>query len=267
MEPEQRKMSTKFNDFISSIRDIDYQIAMTTTDLDSKHALKGRIVTWEGTSTKLLTPKTPNAEKAFLQTIQRNETIECNRKGAVCPSSNEQPLRATKMAIDLRNTDNRGLFRSDVDTVVIVLSDEDEMSTGGSNATTPDQVLSHFEAAFGKQKRFVAHGIIIKPGDQACLKEQKNGAYGTKVAELAQKTGGTIGSICEPEYGSQLTAISEQVRKLVGTFVLNQEPLPGSVRVRLTPNGDARFRVEGKKVIFSTPPAAGTRVEIEYSYK
>ena len=47
MDAEQKKMGTRFGSFVSAFNGIDYQIAMTTTDLDStKWAQSGKIMTW-----------------------------------------------------------------------------------------------------------------------------------------------------------------------------------------------------------------------------
>ncbi|HVK61019.1 MAG TPA: hypothetical protein VM432_05695, partial [Bdellovibrionales bacterium] len=60
MDEEQRKMSERFGSFVSALKDLDYQIAMTLSDVDLKKtgAQTGPIVTWTGTNTKILTPKT-----------------------------------------------------------------------------------------------------------------------------------------------------------------------------------------------------------------
>lgn len=277
MEEEQKKMAERFGSFVGAIRTIDYRIAMTTTDLQSaKWNQNGRIMEWTGTGSKILTPFTPNAEGAFRATVKRNETIGCRQRsgGRDCPSGNEEPLRATLLAIDQRATANKDLFRAGVDFVLIVLSDEDELSDGPVTATKPLEVTEGFEAAFGRTKRFAAHGIIVQPGDQACKTEQEKqikepgGAFfGTHVAELATMTNGTTSSICAPDYAKNLSAIGDQVRKLVSSFELQQEPVAGSVEVALTPDEKIPFTVEGKRVIFSRPPAAGTRVEVSYLVK
>jgi len=277
MEEEQKKMATRFGSFVSELKSIDYHIAMTTTDLESaKWNQGGRIMEWNGTGSKVLTPATANADAAFRATVQRNETIGCRQRsgGRDCPSGNEQPLKATIRAIEQRETANKDLFRDGVDFVVVVLSDEDELSDGPATATKPIEVTEAFEAAFGRTKRLAVHGIIVKPGDTACKTEQQSqikepgGAFfGTHVSELASITQGTISSICDADYAKNLSAISDQVRKLVSSFDLQQEPAEGSVSVVLTPADNIPFTVEGKRVVFARPPAAGTRIEISYHVK
>jgi hypothetical protein len=60
MEVEQKKMAERFPSFVSALGDLDYQIAVTTTDIDSASSrlnLGGRVIDWSGTTSKLLTPR------------------------------------------------------------------------------------------------------------------------------------------------------------------------------------------------------------------
>ncbi len=271
-------MGAKFVNFISGIKDLDYQIGITTTDVSgprgSGWATDGRLVNFKGTTFNVITPTTPNAQKLFLDTIKRDETIDCGNRTRFpyCPSSIEQPLKATIMAIDERFKANAGFFRDGVDLAVVVLSDEDEMSDGTNpGLTRPRAVVDAFAAAFADTKRFMAHGIIIKPNDKKCLDAQRKdsgvGYYGKQVNALANITGGRTYSICDSDYGKHLSSISNDVRKLVSSFELKFEPVPSSVKVSLWPVQALTWRVEGKLVIFSSPPAAGSRVEVTYIAK
>ena len=278
MDKIQRKMSDRFSSFISDIKDLDYQIGITTTDVSgplpfgSGFAMDGRLVTYAGSTTKILTPTTADADKLFKNTIRRDETIDCkNRSDGKCPSSNEQPLKAINMAIGERSAANAGFFRDGVDLAVVVLSDEDEMSDGTSSSRTlPSQVVNTFKSAFSNAKRFMVHGIIIRPGDDDCLEDERKstfggGFFGTNISELASLTGGRTYSICDNDYGRHLSSISSDVRKLVSTFELQHVPLdPTKVEVTLTPASTLAWRIEGKLLIFTSPPPSGTRIGVRY---
>lgn len=276
MDEEQKKMSVRFANFVSALKGIDYRIAMTTTDIDSdRWGQHGRILSWSPTVKELvLTPSTPNASDKFKQTIQRTETIGCMKvnDGYYCPSSDEQPLKAINLAVNERSGANKDLFRDGVDFVAVVLSDEDELSTAPANATKAEEVLTQFSKAFGGSKRLAVHGIVVKPGDSACLKTQAGqgkgakSAYATRVAALSQLTNGSLNSICDSDYSKSLSSISSQVRKLVGSFDLEHVPKAGSVKVNLipTPAEALTWSLEGNRLIFNSPPAAGTRIEVSY---
>ncbi len=276
MEVEQKKMAERFPSFVSALGDLDYQIAVTTTDIDSvnpKLNLSGKVVDWSGTTSKLLTPKTPKASDVFKNTIKRSETIGCADRGD-CPSGNEQPLKAAILAMQQRFTNNAGVFRDNVDLALIILSDEDEMSDGPANATKPQEVIDAFKTEFGNTKRLRSFGIIVQSGDTVCRALQLaqtaggNGAfYGTHAEELARLTGGTTNSICDVDYSKSLAEISNSVRKLVGTFELAETPVAKTVKVTLTPQPAKAigYHVEGKNLIFDTPPPAGTKIDVSYT--
>lgn len=275
MDQEQRKMGERFDSFISAISDLDWQIGITTTDLSgarSPFSTNGQLLTLTGSQAKILTPQFANADTLFRKTVQREETIDCYNKPKGCPTADEEPLRASMLAMDQRFTANVGFFRDGVDFVLVVLSDEDELSDGKNpNATRPQDVVNRFKAYFSDTKRFMAHGIIVLPNDNRCRADQRRqsrsglaGDYGLAVDALAKLTGGRTYSICASDYGKNLASISQDVRKLVSSFELGAEPQPGSVQVFVTPNVPLSWRIEGKLLIFNSPPPAGARVEVRY---
>lgn len=270
---EQMKMASKFPDFISSLKDIDAHIGMTTTDPEASQNKKpGQLLNWDGLVSQVLTPKTQNAAAIFEKSVARKETLNCSG-GFNCPSSDEQPLLNVIQALSSAQTLNSGFFRDGADLAVVVLSDEDEGSDGPSWATKPAALVNAFKATYGQSKKLVVHGIVVRPGDQTCLKIQQNQAgavagssYGNYVAEAARLTGGIVGDICADDYTSQLRAISKATRRLLTVFKLDHAPLAGSVKVVLTPYEDIAFSVEGKQITFAKPPAPGTRIDIEYRH-
>lgn len=279
METKQKKMAMRFQSFISSIQSLDYQIGITTTDLSGPNgsgwATDGRLVPYTSSAFDILTPSTPGAESLFLNTIPRAETIGCNNRTRFpyCPSANEEPLRAINLAMGLRHTDNAGFFRDGVDFVAVILSDEDEMSDGkNKNVTRAADVVKEFKAAFAETKRFMAHAIIIKPGDNKCLDQQIKevgiGYYGVIINSLVSMTRGRSYSICDTDYGKHLSSISQDVLKLVSSFDLQFEPKAGAtVEVTLSPALNIPWSIQGKQLVFATPPPAGTRIGIRYEPK
>lgn len=273
MDEEQTKMANRFTSFVSDLKGIDYRIAMTTTDIETaKWRQDGRIMAWSGTTAKVLTPSTSDAEGKFQKSIRRAETIGCVDRGD-CPSPNEQPLRAIELAVDQAKTANKDLFRDGVDFVVVVLSDEDEMSTGPANATTAAHVAQHFKDVFGTTKRLAVHGLVVEPGDDKCLALQRaqgpegsKSAYATHVASLASLTGGSVHSICDYDYAKDLAAISTSVRKLISSFELKDTPRSGSVNVTLTPAFKTTWSIENNSLVFNPAPPAGTKIEVSYLY-
>lgn len=264
MSDEQVKLAPALSSFISSLARIDWQIGISTTDVsDGTYGLKGSLVPFSGTSTKILNKNVPNYAAAFANTVVRPE-VTCTPSGPSCPSSDERPLQAITMAIGKRNAENNGFFRNGADLATVILSDEDEGSTGAG--TTGQMVVDSVKAAFGS-KTYTGFGIVIKPGDTACFNAQtaSSGKYATFAGGLATLTGGLLGSICDSDYGPTLTSIGQRVREMVKTITLRMMPNPDTIQIRIRPfDPNLQWTIEGQTITFNTPPKPGTRIDIMY---
>jgi hypothetical protein len=266
MAEEQEKMGTKIDSFLSTLYDVDWQVAITTTDVsDGQFGLKGDLLNFEGTQSYLLTKNTPNYMAAFENTITREESFNCTGN---CASGDEQPLRAAIQAIEKRDTRNRGFFRDGADLGLLILSDEDEMSTGPANATMPSEVISTFNSAWQDSKKLLTYGMVIMPGDTTCFNTQGGvGHYGSFVTQLAILTSGLVGSICEDDYAPTLGLLANHARRLFDYVRLKYYPVIDSVEVVFTPAHTTAFHVEGKRLYFDNPPAKDTKISVSYIVK
>lgn len=283
MQSLQAKVASRFGSVVSSLADIDYHIGLTTTDLDSKnYDVDGKLQNWTGLGSPILSPFSLNLDNIFANSMVRSETLACTTLTFDCPSGNEQPLKATIRAIEQKDAANAGFFRDSAPLAVIVLSNEDELSDGVTATTAQDtgavltptpvnSVISAVTAAFGSSKKFMYNGIIVRPGDSACLAQQRqvsvdNGSYyGAHVTDLAELTGGSTYSICDADYAQSLKNISNRVRDLLTSFDLKKVPANGTVEVTLTPSASIKFHVVGKRLTFDSPPAVGTKIDIRYN--
>jgi hypothetical protein len=263
MTDEQIKLGPALASFLTSLARIDWQIGITTTDVSNgPHGVKGTLVPFKGTSTRILNKNVPNYAAAFSSTVVRDELVGCS--GSTCPSSDERPLEAIVMAVNKRNTENSGFFRSGADLATVILSDEDEGSTG--TGTSPATVLANVVAAFGT-KTYTGFGIVIKPGDTACYNSQTSsvGQYGTYASGLALLTQGLLGSICDADYGPALASIGQRVREMVKSITLRMMPNPDTLQIRIRPfDPNLTWTIEGQTITFNTPPKPGTRIDIMY---
>jgi hypothetical protein len=274
MRDEQTKLTAALSSFVDTLEDVDWQIGITTTDLNpaSPYYMMGKLVKMEGTASRILTRRTTNYEQVFLDTVMANGTpLNCNSPGyPVCPSGNEQPLEASRQIVKNRATaNNAGFFREGSDFVVIALSDEDEMSTGAEHpeATTAEMLRSEVNTAWNNVKPLYGYGIIIKPGDTACWESQQGnaGKYGTYVQHLADITNGETASICDNDYSPALTSIGQRIKSFATTVRLTAAPVPGTVVVVMTPpQPNITWTLIGNTVRFSDYPERGTRVAITY---
>ena len=265
MRNKQQKLGARLDSFLSSLGKIDWQIGITTTDTsDGTYGLKGSLLPFEGTTSRVLTRDTPFYLSVFNNTVVRKETLDCTLD---CPTTDERPLRATIEAIDKRDAVNAGFFRDGADLVVIILSDEDEASVGGPNATQPQDVVDAFRGAFGGSKALTGFGLLIAPGDTKCFDSQSTyGAhYGTTDAAFVALTGGVNGSICDADYGPALASIGKRVREGIKMAILTALPIADSLQVEVTPpDATLTWTLDGRRLTFAHPPKPGSTVVVVY---
>ncbi len=265
MRNKQEKLGARLDSFLGSLGKIDWQIGITTTDTsDGTYGLKGALLPFAGTTTRVLSKTVANYQTAFNDTIVRQETLDCQED---CPSTDERPLRATIEAIQKRDDVNAGFFRPGAELAVIILSDEDEASIGGPGATQPQEVVDAFAAAFGTDKSLVGFAIIVKPGDAACFDAQTlvGAHYGNTHAAFVQLTGGVLGSICDADYGAALASIGKTVREGIKVAILSAYPDPATLQVAvMPPDSTLAWTLSGNRLTFNHPPAPGSSIVVTY---
>lgn len=152
MSFEQNKMATAFSGFLSSINNLDYRIAMTTTDVSDMRqrigtltnlgynppgpyngngALQdGRLIDF-GSGQKYLSRTTSNKENLFNNTVKRPETAQCESSGfSQCPSGDERGIVAAGLSIKNHVS---SFARPTAHLAVIILADEDERGVSKYN--------------------------------------------------------------------------------------------------------------------------------------
>ena len=276
MADEAAKLSTALNSFVDSLVGVDWQIGITSTDVDTSsiYNTRGRLVQMVGTNSTVLTKATPNYESVFLNTVvATGPSAECARQSPLgdntnCGSGNEQPIEASRLIVAGYHSSTTPFFRENADLVTIALSDEDEMSTGlEAGATTGEALIAAVNARWNSERLFTGFGIIIQPNDTQCIDTQaaNGGRVGTFVAHLAQITNGETGGICDSDYGPALASIGQRLTKTATALTLSTMPVPGTITVTLIPADPSITWFEaGRTVRFSNLPAKGTRVVITY---
>ena len=172
MSTEQNKMANAFGGFIDSLRGLDYQIAMITTDLSVQDQgapaatataraangggsyQDGVFLFFDTRLTNVLRYNTGTAaeraahQRLFENTVKRQETLTCEAKSyneEFCPSRDERAIYATHLAFERNQRAQAGshraaFFRPKSHLAVVILSDEDERGRGRqSNSERPLQ--------------------------------------------------------------------------------------------------------------------------------
>lgn len=152
MSFEQAKMANAFSGFLSSINNLDYRIAMTTTDVaDTRQRIgtlsnagynppgpyngygalqDGRLIEFSP-GLKYLDRANSDKENLFNVTVKRAETLHCEQSGfSECPSGDERGIFA--MGLTIKNYLAQ-FARPTAHLAIIVLSDEDERGVSKYN--------------------------------------------------------------------------------------------------------------------------------------
>ena len=216
MIEEQQNLSDNLLSFFRYLDDgdVDYQIAVTTTDAVND---AGRFVG----SPPVLTPLTQDVLAAFRGNIQVG--IEGRAQ--------EQGLEAALLALKEQNPD---FLRDEAFLFVIFVSDEDDSSFGE---------LRYYWRVFeqlkgiGNEEKVALSAIVGPPSDPetgaegGCTSENGDAAPGDRYVALAEETGGLWGSICDASFAETLEALGAKAVGLKRKFVLSTEADPDTIEV------------------------------------
>lgn len=218
MSVVQRELAAKFNGFINALdsRDIDYRIAMTTTDLVASQSAPLITINPGGASGKtlFLSKEVPDRVLKFQQSVFRPETVRCENfirtrylsygssfqsnpeyvqnYDANCPSGD---TRGIATAINAIKNSGTGFIRTDSNLSVILISN-DEVRGGRLPMDPQTDTAEAFLAAVENMKssnagwanKFVEYNSIVTL-DAACANIQetslkdKEGAGGVTIRD------------------------------------------------------------------------------------
>ncbi|QDK38020.1 hypothetical protein DOE51_10685 [Bdellovibrio sp. NC01] len=260
MQDVQKSMAKRVSSLMEQVKNLDYRIAVTTTDPSNKTYGDGRLLPLTGfTNQYVITPAMglANAQTALSNTVQRPET----------GSASEQGIYVTYRVIERAiagETNQKNFFRSDAAFSVILISDADESATAYKNI--PKNLISLVNTNW-PSKKFIFNSIIVRPGDKACYNEGRE-AYGPTYDALSRLLGyGTvggsiIGTVCASDYGAQLAGIGQSVSQMVKTMDLDCAPI-GSTTASVIVMKDGSnytdsYEVQGLKLVFQNNLPAGS---------
>lgn len=237
MRSFQTSMSSRIEGFMDHVKDLNYHIAVTSTDPRSGAPWgDGQFRSFDrDRGAQVLRASEVESSKQAERLL--GEAIEMGTDG----SADERGIYNTYRAIERRASQvtQASFFRDHAALAVVLISDEDECSVGhhqcrgvDPHKSRPDELLKLVEEQFGESKRFVFNSIIFPPGEEC-----RGGAYrGNTYFELSQKTNGVVGSVCAPNYAEQLSSIGQLAKQLVQSVRLECEPQDT--------NGDSRANLE-----------------------
>ncbi len=245
MEEEQKEMGRRISKFFSKVKDLDWKVAIATTDPYWLHPGTGLPTSyadgallrfpngsyWLDSNLSLV-----EAEFQFSKTIQRDERGNGHERGI--RNTYRSVQRSLTPGDSPENQRLNDFFRDKASFSVVLISDENETTRNVVDALLPEQHMSvgsnlveYIRQVWGPQKKFQFNSVIVRPGDANCLGEYEQ--YGTAYANLSNMTGGEIEDICAPDYTGALRKIGAGVVNLQKVYTLKCEPVDTNGNGRL----------------------------------
>ena len=280
MGEEQNNLQSNFASFINGARQFanDYQIGVVTTDVDNAERA-GQLI-----GNPRIIRRGPNVEQQF----------SANSDVGTGGSGTEKGLEAAEKALrdplifdtgvpcqgdgDCVEPDrcveggcggyNRGFLREDAALELVFVSDEDD-----SSSATLNYYVDFFKniKGFRNESLFHAHAIVGADNGRPanCDSNLGEASPGRAYVEVANRTNGSIYSICEGDFGRALREIGNQAFGLPVQFFLSRPAREASIRVSV--DGMARangwqYDRESNSVVFDegSVPQPRQRIRVEY---
>jgi hypothetical protein len=277
MASYQEQLGSSFNAFITYFvgANVDYHIAITTTDID---------LATQAPYTGCPHP-TPPARGAFVGEIIDNDTpdpesvFQDEVNVGTCGSPVECGLEGARLALseDMLADDNRGFLRDDADLSIIFVSDEEDSSPDPVN----DYINDFFDVK-GQRTRnvFNASALTVTNQNECTANQAAASSSGDRYIDVADQTHGLVENLCDQDFEHIVTDLSLNASRLTDTFFLLNMPDPGSITVTVDQTdipctlGDWTYDLveqDGKDkpaIIFDSDkiPTPGQRIAVHYNY-
>jgi len=251
MADEQDKL-TNLDPLLDFVKDADWNVAITTTDASESNL---RLLLEKDDSSQSFDTK----KNLFANAI---DGLGTNGSG------HEQGIPMAIKGLEMNKPSTSSSWvRPDSMVAVLVVSDEDNCSTGGSCAKQPQDLVDFFGNDLGRNVGDTAKMYaIVQRNASEC-----NTAYnvGNKYVEAVNMTGGIAQPICASSYEYVLSAISADIgTTLEINFSLSHTPIQDSIEIKVDGAAyNGGYSLSGKTVVLSVAPAAGAKVEISYDYE
>lgn len=275
MSDKQAHLSTNAQNFITSANATngDYQVAVISTDtMASSPSTADRTSSYPGTQIfageffgvpSIIKRSDPDPAGALAKNI---------KVGQCCSDSNEAGLEAAKIALsNPLLTDpakpNSQFLRSDAKLAIIVLSDEEDQSSG-----TVQYYVDYFQNLKGaKNTNLFAWHSIVGDAPSGCRASGITADAGGRYIEATTRTNGIFRSICATDWGRIANDIGLDAFAAKTQFFLSRAADPATLQV--TVNGAAQvqgtdydFESNTNSIVFRSGavPPAGASIKAEY---
>lgn len=275
MLTKQQNLATSFDSFTQVFlnKNFDFHMSIVTTDIrsatDPNPVLRGQQGDFQGIPT-VITQSTAN----FSNTFKSNVVVgSLGDPAAKSLDAVQLALSAGKLA-----GTNAGFLRSDAHLAVIFVSDADDDDSTHSVSSTINflQTLKpdvYDVSSNTYKKNFTASAVVVDTSNSANSACPAPFEDGVKFKQIAQQTNGSIASICEADFSSGLTNISQAIAAAITEIPLARAPnvstiqvtFNGSLVANSTTNGWT-YSNTGNKIVFhgNAIPLDQTSILVNY---
>ena len=190
---------------------------------------------------RILTPDTEGAEEIFSEMVAVGVT----------GSGIEMGLESAYMALSepVLSSENLGLLREDANLSFIFVSDEDDYSPYGVDTYYQFFGSLKGDAGFRDEGRVVFSAVVgADPppydGVPSCESENGSAAYGRRYVDLADRSKGTLESICDEDFSPIAYELGLTVSGLDLEFELSEAADEDSLIVRLYETQDEQSLID-----------------------
>lgn len=272
MLTKQQSLATSFSSFTSVFinRGFDFNMAILTTDTRTVLA-GGQESKFQGTPTVL-----SQTVSNWSSTFQTNVVVGFNG------DSDAKPLDAVINGLSTANLagDNAGFLRSSAHLAVIFVTDADDDDESTNRRAALISFLDALKPAVvdpstGLSKRnYTLNAVAVDTSNgqyTTCGAPYENGL---ELQALVAATEGSFASICEADFSSGLTTLSNGIAEVITQLPLKRAPNTSTITVTfngaMVPNNSTNgwtYVSSGQKIVFHGTyiPTDGTSINVSYT--
>lgn len=292
MYTKQQKLGDGFSSFISTFttKNFDFHMGVTTTDILSGTGQGGELqglpypYTHPTDITKSIPVNYNGANGSIIKLLDNNTPdlaghFAANARVGILGNPNGTGLDAIELALSpsVLAGANAGFLRSEAHLAVIVVSDADD---NDSNPATVASVTSTLQAlkpdrfdviSRTYKKNFTVSAVVVSdPTDTNCVAPFEEGL---KFKALASATNGSIANICDANFATGLTSISQKIAEAITEIPLSRVPDTSTISITfngvVVPNDATNgwtYVSSGNKIVFhgTAIPTDNTSIAINY---
>lgn len=257
MGDEQDDLAYNFETFINNFisQDVDFQMAITTTDARSGH--EGKMIAG---------PDMLNSEEA-----KKNENVFINHfkqkiKVGTRGSGHEKGLQTSAAFLENQKTDKKDFLRDDAYLAIVYVSDEEDQSQN-----SVESYVNKFKSLKKNAGLVKVYSIVTKEKDVSSRFSRYGWAsrmVGKRYEQASEMTDGKSESI-KDDFHTILEDMGDTIVELSNSFPLAKKSVDGQHIVFV--NGSVvegwNYNEESNSIMFEedSAPAAGSTIEVKYN--